>query len=74
MKAKLLVPVLATTLVAAGASIAFAQPAESTFQLVQDLHITPGQEAAFEAVSRARNARKADGDVPAAVEIRRRLG
>ena len=63
MKAKTLVTVLAATLVAGGASIACAQPAESTFQLVTELHIVPGQEVEFETINKARNARLAEGNV-----------
>ena len=63
MKAKTLVTVLAATLVAGGASIACAQPAESTFQLVTELHIVPGQEVEFETINKARNTRLAEGNV-----------
>lgn len=63
MKAKLLVPVLAVTLVTAGASLALAQPEESTLQFVNDLHIVPGKQADFESIQLARNARKAQGGV-----------
>ena len=62
MKAKTLVTVLAATLLAGGASITCAQPAESTFQLVTELHIVPGQEVEFETINKARNARLAEGN------------
>ena len=69
MKDKFLVPVLAVTLLTVGASIACAQPAESTLQLVTELHISPASAAAFEELSKARQARMAEGNVTFATRV-----
>jgi len=59
--------ILALILIAAGVSSsplgALAQPAESTLQLVQELHVSAGKAGAYEAITAARNARMADAGV-----------
>ena len=62
MNTKLLAPIVALALATGWSSSALAQP-ESTFQLVAEIHIVPGQEAEFEALNKARNMRLADGNV-----------